>query len=317
MNVDRIAVADAGDRTVGDVLQRRVDGLRDVPLQVAREAIARDHWFASWEAAMAAAEAPVDRDFEAAADAIPAGDVATLRALLGARPELIRMRSPFAHRAMLVHHVAANGIEAGRQWQSPPNATEVLRTLLDHGAEPDALCETYGGGRAQTPLCLLVSSVHPAKAGVQAALVEALCRAGARPDGLDDDGLPLWTAITFGYSAAAEALARAGARVDDVIFAAALGDVGAVQASLAVATRRPELDPGLTLEYALIYAAAHDRRDVVALLLEQRPDLSVTEPVFGATALGAARYHGYTETAALISRWGGAASASTRWPGGR
>ncbi|HEY6891387.1 MAG TPA: ankyrin repeat domain-containing protein [Solirubrobacter sp.] len=315
MTIIGIAVADERDRTVGDVLERRVERLREaspeLPLDQARAAIARDHWFADWEAALAAADAVVDRDFEAAADAIPAGDVTTLRELLRARPELTRMRSPFAHRAMLVHHVAANGIEAARQWRSPPNATQVLRALLDHRAQPDALCETYGGGSAQTPLCLLVSSVHPAEAGVQAALVEELCRAGARPDGLDDDGLPLWTAIMFGYTAAVDALARAGARVDDVIFAAALGDVAALEASFGAsgtltATRRPQLDPRHTLEYAVIYAAAHGRRDAVALLLDHSPDLSVTEPVFGGTALGAARYQGHAETVALLlSRGGG------------
>jgi hypothetical protein len=108
------------------------------------------------------------------------------------------MRSPFVHRATLLHHVAANGIEVERQLQSPPNAVEIMHALLERGAQPDALCATYGGGRQQTTLILLVSSAGPAAAGVQAALVEELCRAGARVDGLDDDDVPLWTAITFG-----------------------------------------------------------------------------------------------------------------------
>jgi hypothetical protein len=60
-------------------------------------------------------------------------------------------------------------------------------------------------------------------------------------------------------------------------------------------------DPGAPLlEYALIEAAAHGRREVVEFLLRQAPDLSVTEPVFGATARGAARHLGHAEIAALL-----------------
>jgi len=81
-------------------------------------------------------------------------------------------------------------------------------------------------------LCLLVSSCHPAEAGVQAPLVEELRRAGACVDGVGGDGVPLWTAVTFGYTRAAEALVRCGARVEDPILAAALADLGALTAQL-------------------------------------------------------------------------------------
>jgi ankyrin repeat protein len=139
-----------------------------------------------------------------------------LHALLETDPGLVRARSPFGHHATLVHYVAANGVESTRQWQSPRNAVQVLRILLRHGADPNAVCDTYDGGSAQTPLYLLVSSMHPAQAGVQGSLVEELCRGGANPNGLDEDGLPLWTAITYGYPAAVDALARSGARVDNL-----------------------------------------------------------------------------------------------------
>ncbi|MEV6610982.1 ankyrin repeat domain-containing protein [Kutzneria sp. NPDC051319] len=58
-----------------------------------------------------------------------------------------------------------------------------------------------------------------------------------------------------------------------------------------VSHRDPVFDPDRTLEYALIYAASHGRADIVEFLLAKQPDLSVREPVHGATALGAARYH--------------------------
>jgi hypothetical protein len=45
---------------------------------------------------------------------------------------------------------------------------------------------------------------------VHSGLVEELCRGGANVDGLDDDSLPLWTAITFGYTEAFGPLRRPG-----------------------------------------------------------------------------------------------------------
>ncbi len=59
--------------------------------------------------------------------------------------------------------------------------------MLERGAELDAACNTYGGGRAETTVYLLVSSCVPAAAGVQPALVEGTAQRGARVDGLDDD----------------------------------------------------------------------------------------------------------------------------------
>lgn len=268
-------------------------------LDGAREAIAREHRFAGWAEAMAHGDRTIDPRFEAAADAICLGDVATLGRLLAEDPALARARSGYGHACTLLQHVAANGIESCRQWQSPPNAVEVARALIDAGAEVDATCRCYGV--VDTTLTLLVSSAHPADVGVQADLVTVLCASGARPDGIDDDGAPLWTAILSGYQKAVSALARAGARIDNLVFAACAGDVARVQDFLeGRATPGPSgertgahgraLDPTRTLEYATIYASGMGRREVVALLLEHGPDLTFREPVHGATALGMARY---------------------------
>jgi hypothetical protein len=287
----------------------------DLSLGVARLAVARDHGYQDWADAMAHARDCVDARFEAAADAVQWGELETLGGLLDVDPALARTRSPFVHRAMLLHHVAANGIEVERQIQSPANAVEITKLLLERGAKPDASCNLYGGGRAQTTLCLLVSSSVPAAAGVQAALVETLVEGGSRVDGVDGDGLPLWTALTYGYTDAAEALARCRARVDNIVFAAALGDLDAVKSyfdasgavkphrpasALRIGRRGPALDPDRMLEYAVIWAAAHDRRDVVEFLLAHEPDLSFREPCFHATAVGAARYHGHQAMVALL-----------------
>jgi ankyrin repeat protein len=273
-------------------------------LESARLAVAKDHWYLNWSDALAHGENTVDTRFEAAADAIHDGALDTLRRLLDEEPALVRMRSPFPHRQTLLHHVAANGIEVERQLRSPPNAVDVLRLLIERGADPDATCDSYGGGNGTTTLGLLVSSAGPCVAGTQVDLVEALCRSGARVNGIDDDGIPLWTAVTFGYTDAAEALARCGARVDNLCLAAALGDLEAVRAYFdidgtlrtgvapveRIGANGPTLAPELVVEYALIWAAAHDRRPVVEFLLTKNPDLRVTEPPFQSTALGVARY---------------------------
>jgi hypothetical protein len=290
-----------GDRVAAEVLRAwgavagRSDEVLEVDLGVetARLAIARDHRFADWPATREHAAEPVDLRFEAAADEIQWGELDALRARLDAMPELVRMRSPFPHRATLLHHIAANGIEVERQLQSPANAVQITRLLLERGAEPDAVCTVYG--ERDTTMGLLVSSSVPAAAGVQALLVEELCAHGARVDGLDDDGVPLRTAITFGYTEAAEALARCGARVDNLVFAAALGDLGATKRYVDATDRSDQ-----TLELALVAGALHGRREVVALLLERGPDLSFAEPTFGATALGAARHHGHDDIVKLL-----------------
>ncbi len=224
--------------------------------------------------------------FTAAAKAIELGDLERLRALLDADPSLVHARSAEPHHATLLHYVSVNGVDLEREIPSTPNAVEVARLLLRRGAEPDALGDMYGGGPAQTTLCLVASSAPPAKAGVQAGLIEALCAAGANPNGVEDDGLPLWTAIRFGYTAAAEALARCGARVDNGVFAAVLGDASRVDDD--------------SLDVALIYAAGHGRRDVVEALLRRGPDLGAREPAWGATAAGMARYHGHDDIARLL-----------------
>jgi hypothetical protein len=286
------------------------------PLDVdsARLAIAKDHWYRDLADALAHGHDEVDPRFEAAADAIQAGDLDALRRLLDADPSLVRMRSPFPHRQTLLHHVAANGIEAERQLRSPANAVDVLRLLIERGADPNATCDSYGGGSGATTMCLLISSAGPAAAGVQSALVDALCAGGARVDGIDDDGLPLWTAISFGYTAAAEALARCGARVDNLCFAAALGDLDVVRAYFGtdgvlrndvapverMGAHGPRLEPDRIVEYSLIWAAAHDRLEVVEYLLTKNPDLHVTEPRFHATPLGVARYFDNHEIVALL-----------------
>ena len=68
-------------------------------------------------------------NFEQAVDAVISGDTETLKSLLRREPDLIRMRSSKAHRAMLIHYVAANGVEDERQ-STPVNAVRLSMRLI-------------------------------------------------------------------------------------------------------------------------------------------------------------------------------------------
>ncbi len=245
--------------------------------------IAQAHGFQNWsELVNHIGRLPAHNDpFEAAADAIVTGDLSTLQDHIQQHPGLIRARSPRVHRATLLHYVAANGVEDFRQ-KTPANAVTIARHLLEAGAEVDALAETYGGGRDQTTMNLLVSSTHPAEAGLQSQLVETLVAFGAAVDGLDNDGSPMMTALAFGYGDAADTLAILGARVDNIIAAAALDRVDLVSSFVIDArTLSPGVplaaprwmrlpnNPQVHIELAFVWACKLGRTSVAHLLLDR------------------------------------------------
>jgi hypothetical protein len=274
--------------------------------------IARAHSFESWrdfaeQVERLSAEGGDGDSFESAADAVVSGDLPTLESLLRGDPDLVRARSARRHRAMLLHYVAANGVEDFRQL-TQPNAVPIATALLEAGAEVDALANTYGGGTAQTTLNLLVSSAHPAEAGLQPALVETLVDFGAAINGLEDDGSPLMTALAFGHLDAAEALARRGARIDNVIAAAALGRTDLVGDLLAEGGRvSPSLvglywlglssDPRTHVDRAFVWACAFGRTEVVELLLRAGADVRAASYPTGNESIDELlRRHGASES---------------------
>jgi len=224
--------------------------------------------------------------FDQAVQAVIHGREGELASLLAVDPALAVARSPAPHRATLLHYVAANGVEDELQ-RTPPNAVAICRQLLAAGAAPDALSVSYGGGNNQTPLCLLVSSGHPAAAGVQRDLLLTLVQGGAAVDGLDGDGMPMATALVFGYSSAARALEEAGARVDNLYFASGLGRTQQVESCFeqggalrdgALATYRSPMgiQPPVTsrgrVQEALHFAVSHGQREVASTLLARGAD---------------------------------------------
>jgi ankyrin repeat protein len=212
----------------------------------------------------------VETRFEAAVEAVIAGDLDALRPLLREHPELVHARSARPHRATLLHYIAANGVEEERQ-KTPPNAVEIARTLFEAGAEADALADMYEGQYAT--LSMLVSSCHPAKAGLQIALAETLLDSGASIEGTSDGAWrsPLMNALAFGYGETAEALTRRGARVDSLPAAAGLG-------RLADVTRMLPAADAESRHRALALAAQHGHVEIVRLLLDAGEDPSRYNP---------------------------------------
>jgi len=239
-------------------------------------AIARWYSFQNWPALAQYVEEVTQKDsgvfkFESAAEAAITGDLAALESLLRQNPDLARARSnrithydPPVHRATLLHYMAANGVEGYRQ-KTPGNAVEIAKILLRSGAEVDALADMYGGH--YTTMSMLVSSDHPAKAGVQIALVETLLDFGAALEARSSDtwGSPLMTALTFGYLGTARALVNRGARVDSLAAAAGLG-------RLAEATRFLPTADSESKHLALALAAQLGHAEIVQLLLDNGED---------------------------------------------
>ena len=212
----------------------------------AQHLIARAHSYDSWSEFAREIEglrADSDRsDFERAADAVVEGNLAGLDELLAKDPDLVRTHSARKHHATLLHYVAANGVEDFRQ-KTPSNAVEVAMRLLDAGAAVDALADTYGKDLYQTTMNLLVSSTHPAAAGLQSALVEVLLDHGAAIDGLAGDSSPLATALAFGYRDAADTIVRRGATISNVSLAAAVGRLDLVRELVVDRTTLSRMEP--------------------------------------------------------------------------
>jgi ankyrin repeat protein len=256
-------------------------------------------------------------DFEAAVDAVVSGDVATLRSMLRADPELVRARSPRPHRATLLHYVASNGVEDERQ-RTPSNALDVAKTLLDAGAEVDAVAEMYAA--EATTMDMLVSSAPPAAAGVQSDLAALLLDYGSDINRRGKHGqTPVMTALAFGYLRTAEMLARRGAslgfealaglgRLDEVRSGLPAADAAARHAALALATQhghtavvRLLLDAGEdpsrynpigyhSHSTPLHQAVASDHLDVVKLLVERGARLDIRDRDYDGTPLDWAIY---------------------------
>ncbi len=137
----------------------------------ARDVVARAHGFSSWSAAASEGHRQGDPVFERAVEEMLRGDINALAESLANTRDLTTRRSHYGHQATLLHYLAANGVETYRQ-RVPRNAPAVASVLIEYGADRLATANTYGS--PHTVQALLMTSSHPALAGVARALLEVL-----------------------------------------------------------------------------------------------------------------------------------------------
>jgi len=290
---------------------------RTVTLRLAdaQLAIACEHGFESWPKFakhiddLTRASSPVS-NFEAAADAVVAGDLSTLGRLLHEDPKIVRARSSRAHRATLFHYLAANGVEDYRQ-KTPKNAAAVARLLLKAGAEVDATIEAYG--TEWTVVGLVATSLHPLDAGVQVELLQVLLDAGASVDGVTKEWTPLVVALRNGRGEAAEFLAERGASLD-LEGASGVGRLDVVKSFFNV---DDSLKPNATktqMEGGFLWACEYGRNNVVDFLVKHGVD-QWAHDVNGQTGLHWAVIGGQLETVKLLLERGAPLEATNAYGG--
>jgi hypothetical protein len=239
----------------------------------AQFALAREYGFRSWprlkahiEHAGANLRAPhheriADPVFRRGVDLIDAGDEAGLRAHLAMHPDVVKRRVLFEggnyfSNPALLEFVAENPIRHGKL---PPNIAAITRLILEAGGDDVAsMNETLG---------LVGSGQVPRECGVQAALIDVLCDAGADPN----EGI--MAALLHGEFAAADAMLRRGAKLDLPV-AAALGRANDVGALLPKANAEER-------HLAVALAAQHRRAEIMQALLVAGEDPNRYNPVGG------------------------------------
>jgi hypothetical protein len=214
---------------------QRPEAVLDRPLALAdaQLVLAREYGFDTWaelkhrvEVGSRVAKFKPHPRFDEAVAAMDAGDLQRLRNLITSDPALVHARTnlepPYHYftGATLLHHVAGNpdrGRLDGTLGPLPRNSVEIVRVLLDSGADVNASTFGRNGG---TTMGLLVTSKQASDAGLSGPLMDLLLKHGARldlkrPDALDGS-------LTNHAPRAAEKMIELGAKAD-VCAAAALG----------------------------------------------------------------------------------------------
>ena len=284
----------------------RSDDVTHCQLADAQLVLAESHGFQTWTGLIRHmnglnTKSSKTATFEAAADAIVAGDIKTLKRLLQTDPALVRVRSQHEHRATLLHYVSANGVEGYRQ-RTPRNIVKITKLLLDAGAEVDAEADVYGGGA--TALGLAATSVHPYRAGVQNELIQILLDHGAEIDHRTSGGnqqSAVWGCLANGRGEAAAYLADRGAQLT---FATAAG-VGKLDVFKQYFGRSGKPKRNISrkdLEQAFRLACAYGRTEVVKFLLQQGFNLHGCDRT-GQTPLHSAAIGGQLEVIKLLLKF--------------
>jgi ankyrin repeat protein len=205
---------------------------------------------------------------EAAVSAIRRGDVDALAQVLTEAPDLARDPVPgYGGRTLL--HIATD-------WPGYlTNGPEVVRVLIERGADPDHRCGDNRDG--ETPL-------HWAASSDDVDIARVLLDSGADAEAPGGSiGTPLDNAIGYGCWHVARLLADRGAIVDKLWHAAALGKLDRLEALL---------QSGSTLDQisqAFWHACSASQRRAAERLLNAGADLDWTPDYADGTPLDAAR----------------------------
>jgi ankyrin repeat protein len=209
-----------------------------------------------------------DPNAEAAVAAIRSGDVDALTRVLAGTPGLARVPvSGYRGRTLL--HIATD-------WPGYlPNGPEVVRVLIERGADPN---HRGGDSKAgETPL-------HWAASSDDVDVARALLDGGADAEAPDGSiGTPLDNAIGYGCWHVAQLLAGTGVRIDKLWHAAGLGRLDRIEALL-----QSGPDQG-QISQAFWHACAASQRRAAERLLEAGADPNWTPDYADGTPLDAAR----------------------------
>src|SRR5262245_38513952 len=233
-------------------------------------AIAREHGLSSWRRLKAEIDRQQANDVDGFFDACTNGDADTVRELAGKNPELVRS----------INKQGWTGLHGAAQ----RGHREVVRLLLEHGADPNA----REPGDHTYPL-------HWAAAQGQVEIVRALLDAGADVHGVGDDHAldVIGWATAFrspgeNWRDIVSLLVAHGAR-HHIFSAIAIGDPVAIRDVVyrdpkALERRASRFEEGRT---ALHYAMSQSRYDILDLLIELGADLEAKDNN-GRTALAVA-----------------------------
>jgi ankyrin repeat protein len=256
-------------------------------LSDAQLVIAREYGFDSWaklkehvETGQRLVGFEPHPEFDEAVNAIRSGDIATLRALLDAHPELVHARTnlepPFGYftGATLLHHIAWN---PSQNAPVPPNVVDIARVLIERGADVEA--ETLGRNGGST-LGLIVTSRMASEANASGPLIDLLIAHGVQ---VDTGPNSLDAPLTNHAPRAAEKLIELGA-TPDVLAAAALGSMSLLERQFDTDGKlidRPRRHGKLLSErdaigLALLYAYVNKRQAAVELLLQKDGNWNMT-----------------------------------------
>jgi len=246
--------------------------------------------------------------FIAGIKAVTTGNLPELQTLLKEHPDLITSRADNEHvdkkrangyfaGATLLHFVAGNPIRG----ELPSNIVEITQTLLDSGADVDAV--TDFGDWSWTTLGLVASGKQAYEQGYTEQLVDTLVNIGAdvnHNNGMNLYGALLHTQECQGQKEVAHMLYERGAKVD-LCLAAGLGDLDLVKSFFlqdgtlkpdAYALYRPAKDHMQNpsdqeiLEEAFVWACFNNSLEVVEFLLEKGININAITSVVGCHTTG-------------------------------